>query len=62
MGGGMKRLTWRLLVAVVVLVGLGAAAVVAGEMDDSPGLQVIGALMVLATLAYVARRLRRPPL
>ncbi|MFD0200594.1 MULTISPECIES: hypothetical protein [Saccharothrix] len=44
----------RYLVAVVVI-ALGIAAVVFGEADDSPGLQGIGALLVLGTLAYTAR-------
>jgi drug/metabolite transporter (DMT)-like permease len=43
----------------VLLVGLGVAAVVAGEADDSPGLQGIGVLLVLGALVLGVRALRR---
>lgn len=38
---------------------LGAAAVVYGEGDDSPGLQLLGALLVLGAIASAARHARR---
>jgi peptidoglycan/LPS O-acetylase OafA/YrhL len=44
------------LAALAVL--LGAAAVVAGEADDSPGLQGIGVLLVLAGVVVAVRALR----
>ena len=40
---------WTVLV-VLLVVALGAAAVVAGEADDSPGLQGIGVLVAAAAL------------
>ncbi len=46
------------LVAVLV-VALGVAGVVAGEADDSPGLQLIGALLVVGTVVVSVRRIRR---
>jgi membrane protein implicated in regulation of membrane protease activity len=46
-----------LLAAVVVL--LGAAAVVLGGMDDSPGLQGIGVLIAVAGVVAVVRAARR---
>lgn len=51
----------RLLTVLLVLlaVALGAAAVVAGEADDSPGLQGLGVLLVLAALWSGGRRRRR---
>jgi MYXO-CTERM domain-containing protein len=52
----MSSRSW-LLVAVVVL--LGVATVVAGETDDSPGLQLIGGLLALSAVAVGARRARR---
>lgn len=41
----------------VLAVGLatGAAAIVHGEADDSPGLQLLGVLVVLATVVLVVR-------
>ena len=51
----------RYLVALGVAVGvaLGVAAVVYGESDDSPGLQLIGVLIVIGTTALAVRG-RRP--
>lgn len=46
-----------LLAAVAVL--LGAAAVVLGGMDDSPGLQGIGVLIVVGTVVATVRARRR---
>jgi hypothetical protein len=52
----MTYLTY--LVAAVV-VALGAAAVVFGEADDSPGLQVIGVVVALAAVVVAVRRASR---
>ena len=46
------------LVAVVVL-ALGVTGIVAGGADDSPGLQLIGVLLVLGALVLVVRTARR---
>ena len=46
------------LVAVLTL-ALGAAALVGGEADDSPGLQLIGALLILGAVALGVRTARR---
>ena len=46
-------------VLAVLLLALGAAAVVLGEGDDSPGLQGLGALLVLGTLVVTVRAVRR---
>ena len=43
----------------LVVVALGVAAVVLGEGDDSPGLQLIGVLLVVAVLVVGVRALRR---
>jgi peptidoglycan/LPS O-acetylase OafA/YrhL len=45
------------LVLLAVLVG--AAAVVAGEADDSPGLQGLGLLLAGAAVVYAVRTARR---
>ncbi|CAA9313688.1 MAG: hypothetical protein AVDCRST_MAG48-2236 [uncultured Friedmanniella sp.] len=48
----------------LVVVAVGVAGVVAGERDDSPGLQALGALLVLGAVTLrvrSARRRRRPP-
>ncbi|GAA1770166.1 hypothetical protein [Kocuria aegyptia] len=46
---------------VIVVVGLatGVAGVVLGEADDSPGLQLLGVLLVLATVVLGVRTARR---
>ena len=43
----------------LLLLALGAAGVVAGEADDSPGLQLLGVLLVVGAVAVVVRTLRR---
>ena len=47
--------------ALLVVLGLaiGAAGIVYGEADDSPGLQLLGALVVLAALVLGVRTARR---
>lgn len=49
----MNRLLVILLA--VLLVAVGAAAVVAGEADDSPGLQGIGVLLIVGAVVFVLR-------
>ncbi|HET9871734.1 MAG TPA: hypothetical protein VFP89_03935 [Propionibacteriaceae bacterium] len=46
-----------LLVALVI--GLGAAGVVAGEADDSPGLQLLGGLLILGAVVQCVRMVKR---
>ena len=46
------------VVAVVVL-ALGVTGMVAGEADDSPGLQLIGVLLIVGALVLVVRTARR---
>lgn len=53
----MKQVLLWLLAAAAV--GLGIAAFIYGGFDDSPGLQGLGALLVLGTLIWLARRRRR---
>lgn len=50
-----------LLPLLVVAVGLaiGAAGIVYGEGDDSPGLQLLGVLFVLAAVVLGVRTVRR---
>lgn len=43
------------LAAVLIVVALGGMAVVYGEADDSPGLQGIGVLMVIAAVVWALR-------
>jgi hypothetical protein len=46
--------------AVVVLAAvLGVAAILYGGADDSPGLQLIGAVLVIAAIGYGVRTARR---
>ncbi|MEU8228642.1 hypothetical protein AB0C12_03450 [Actinoplanes sp. NPDC048967] len=46
-------------VLAVLAVLLGAAAIVYGEGDDSPGLQGLGALLVIGAIVFVVRTVRR---
>ena len=46
-------------VLAALVVALGAAGVVAGEADDSPGLQLIGVVLVLGAAVLVVRTARR---
>lgn len=50
-------------VLALLVVAVGVAGVVAGERDDSPGLQALGALLVVGAVAVRVRaaRRRRPP-
>lgn len=43
----------------LALVAVGVAAVVLGEADDSPGLQLLGVLLVLGVVVTAGRRRRR---
>jgi hypothetical protein len=47
----------RYLVA-ILLVAIGAAGIVAGEADDSPGLQLLGALLVIGAVVLGVRTAR----
>ncbi|WP_422738994.1 hypothetical protein ACN263_06970 [Micromonospora sp. WMMD729] len=46
-------------VVAIAAVALGVAAVVYGGADDSPGLQLIGALLVVGAIAFAVRTARR---
>lgn len=43
------------LIVAVLAVALGIAALAFGEADDSPGLQLMGALLVAGTVGVAAR-------
>jgi hypothetical protein len=45
--------------AVLALLALGVAGMVLGEGDDSPGLQGLGALLILGAVALGVRTARR---
>ena len=49
------------VVAVVALlaIAIGVAGVVYGEADDSPGLQLIGVVIILVAMALAVRAVRR---
>ena len=53
----MKHLL--LALGVVLAVAIGVAALVYGEADDSPGLQGLGALLVVGAVVLGARTVRR---
>ncbi|MDI6103146.1 hypothetical protein QLQ12_31480 [Actinoplanes sp. NEAU-A12] len=48
-------------VLVILVCVTGVAAFVYGGADDSPGLQLLGAVLVLGALALAVRRARRRP-
>ena len=47
------------LAGIVILVAIGIAAVIYGEADDAPGLQLMGGVLVLGTAVAGVRALRR---
>lgn len=51
--------TFLTVVAVAVGVAIGVAAIVYGESDDSPGLQLIGVLLVAGAVTLSVRTVRR---
>ena len=57
MTGGPRR--YLLALGVVLAVALGALAVVYGESDDSPGLQLLGVLLAVGAVAWGLRTARR---
>ncbi len=48
-----------ILAAAVLATAIGVAAIVAGEGDDSPGLQFLGVLFVLGAVVVGVRTVRR---
>jgi len=53
--------TFGRLLITILGVALGVLAVVAGGADDSPGLQLIGVVVVAAAVVFGVRSARRPP-
>jgi peptidoglycan/LPS O-acetylase OafA/YrhL len=53
--------TFGRLLITILGVALGVLAVVTGEADDSPGLQLIGVVVVAAAVVFGVRSTRRPP-
>jgi len=47
------------LLAALLATAIGVAAIVLGEADDSPGLQGLGVLLIVGTVAFGARARRR---
>ncbi|MET7946008.1 hypothetical protein [Micromonospora sp. NPDC005324] len=47
-----------LIVGIILAVGLGITVVVLGGADDSPGLQLIGVVLVLCAVVFGIRNLR----
>ncbi|WP_190394382.1 hypothetical protein [Nocardiopsis quinghaiensis] len=48
-----------LVVAAVLTVAIGVVGVVHGEADDSPGLQLLGAVLVVCAVVFGVRTVRR---
>ncbi|MFI7495200.1 hypothetical protein ACH9D2_10850 [Kocuria sp. M4R2S49] len=47
------------LLVIAIGLAMGVAGIVHGEADDSPGLQLLGVLLVLATAVFGVRSVRR---
>lgn len=47
------------ILAVVATIAIGVAGMVAGEADDSPGLQLLGVLLIVGGVAFGVRVARR---
>ncbi|MES2966667.1 MAG: hypothetical protein V4668_02685 [Patescibacteria group bacterium] len=47
------------ILAAIVLMALGVKMVMFGEMDDSPGAQMIGLLMVVAGIFVIIKTVRK---
>lgn len=50
---------YALALVVVLAVAVGVAGIVLGEADDSPGLQLLGALFVIGAIGFGVRLARR---
>ncbi len=48
-----------LILAAIVATAIGVAAIVLGEADDSPGLQLLGVLLIVGAVAFGVRVARR---
>ncbi|SIN39823.1 hypothetical protein [Micromonospora cremea] len=48
-----------LAIVTILAVGLGVAGIVLGEADDSPGLQLLGVVIVVGAVAFAVRSVRR---
>ena len=48
-----------LVIVSILAIALGAAGMVLGEADDSPGLQGLGLLLILGALFVLGRRFTR---
>ncbi|MEO3924770.1 hypothetical protein ABGB07_13050 [Micromonosporaceae bacterium B7E4] len=48
-----------LAIGAILAIGIGVAGIVYGGYDDSPGLQLLSALLVIGTIAYGVRVARR---
>jgi hypothetical protein len=48
-----------LILAAILATGIGVAAIVLGEADDSPGLQGLGLLLVIGAVVIGLRTARR---
>ena len=54
----MKSLV-AIIAAAILVTAIGVAAIVLGEADDSPGLQLLGVLLVVGAVALGVRRAQR---
>jgi hypothetical protein len=47
------------VIVTAVVIAAGVAGIVLGEADDSPGLQLLGAVLVVGALGFGVRTARR---
>jgi hypothetical protein len=48
-----------MVILAVLVIGIGIAGIVYGEADDSPGLQLIGVVLIVGALALGVRTVKR---
>jgi hypothetical protein len=48
-----------IMLGAILATAIGVAAIVLGEADDSPGLQLLGVLLVVGTVALGVRTTKR---
>jgi hypothetical protein len=46
-------------IAVILAIGIGVAAIVAGGVDDAPGAQLVGVLIIIGAVVVGVRMVRR---
>jgi len=54
-----RVMKYLLAILAVLVIAIGVAGVVLGEADDSPGLQLLGVVLVVGAVVFGVRMVRR---